>query len=175
MCFPHESDESPEIYVENTFICVKPPSSSKKRSSSAPARIKVERYKVSPPGRISPSILSHMKRAMEAKGHVTMQWFRVVHSGYGKPLWFQAVEATKRPLVGSRSKADGCFVAVLPGETFDDVVTEMINLNLQVRRLSRFRAMKRANKSRVQFKSDPIWTTVRESGGVVVTSLPPFL
>jgi hypothetical protein len=34
--------------------------------------------------------------------------------------------------------------------------------------------MKRANKSRVQFKSEPVWTTVSEKGSMRVTPLPPL-
>jgi hypothetical protein len=189
MCFPQEDQitttaisDYDELCVANTFISVKNPSScSKKRSSSAPPQVNLDRPKVEIENghvthldRIAATTLVQMECIMLARGCATMKWFRIVHSGYGKPLWFQLVEATKRPLVGSRSKAEGCFVAVLPGETIDEVVDEMIAINLQVRRLSRFQSMKRANKSRVQFKSEPMWTALTD-GGVLVTSMPPVV
>lgn len=168
--------------MSNTFICVKKPASSRKRTSSAPPQLNLERNKSHKTESVdvpttegpTPSAVAQMEQIMIERGFPLMHWIRIVHSGYGKPLWLHTIEVTNRPVVGSKSKAEGCFVAVLDGETVADVVDEMIAINLQVRRQSRFRDMKRANKSRVQFKSEPVWIALTEGGVLVSHAPPPF-
>jgi hypothetical protein len=88
-----------------------------------------------------------------------------VHSGYGQEPWRAAVAAAGLQCIAARSPAEGVYFNVPDHMDVDQVVDTLAELNLAVRRKTRFREMNRANKSRLQFKSEPFtvapWTTSR--------------
>jgi hypothetical protein len=82
-------------------------------------------------------------------------WFRVVHSGYGQEAWRAAVQHHGLVVIQAHSPAEGTYVRI-PDETSpEDMVLMLTDINLSVRRRTRFKDMNRANKSRLQFKVEP--------------------
>jgi len=85
----------------------------------------------------------------------TTTWLRVVHRGYGQVAWRNALENTNLTIVYGPFASEGDYVLIPDGLCAQDIVDMMIETNLVVRKLVWFKAMKRANKSRVLFKWAP--------------------
>jgi hypothetical protein len=83
-------------------------------------------------------------------------WLRVVHSGYGQEPWRMALRNCGLRTVLAQSPAEGAYVNAPENCDASDVATYLTEINLLVRRVVRFKEMSRANKSRLQFKSEPI-------------------
>jgi hypothetical protein len=95
-----------------------------------------------------------MRRVSKQLGHDTT-WFRVVHSGYGQEAWRAAVQNHGLVVIQAHSPAEGTYVRI-PDETSpEDMVLMLTEINLSVRKKTRFKDMNRANKSRLQFKVEP--------------------
>lgn len=104
--------------------------------------------------RISPSSWQDMRRVSKQLQRDTT-WFRVVHSGYGQEAWRAAVQNHGLVVIQAHSPAEGTYVRI-PDETSpEDMVLMLTDINLSVRKRTRFKDMNRANKSRLQFKVEP--------------------
>jgi hypothetical protein len=103
---------------------------------------------------ISPMSLNEMRRKSRQMGHET-QWLRVVHSGYGLEAWRQGARDRGFFLVCSLSSAEGMYVQIPPRSTVEQVVDVLLDVNMTVRRQTRYKDMNRSNKSRLQIKCEP--------------------
>jgi hypothetical protein len=82
-------------------------------------------------------------------------WIRVVHRGYGQVAWRNEMQKMSLPIVHGPFASEGDYVIIPEGMCARDVVDMLTAVNLKVRKIVWFRAMKRANKSRVLFKWEP--------------------
>jgi hypothetical protein len=82
-------------------------------------------------------------------------WLRVVHCGYGQAAWRNQLKETRLTFVHGHFPAEGDYILVPAGRSAQAVVDMLVEVNIHVRKLVWFRAMKRANKSRLLFKWEP--------------------
>jgi hypothetical protein len=104
--------------------------------------------------RISPMLLHGMQRVTRQLKYDT-QWLRVVHSGYGQEVWRTAVVNRGFFLLGSPSAAEGTYVMIPPQYTVEQVIDVMNDINVGVRRQTRYKDMNRSNKSRLHMRCEP--------------------
>jgi hypothetical protein len=124
--------------------------------SGPPLRNGVERSTVEATAEfVSNNSLIELRECTQEVGHDTV-WLRVVHSGYGKDTWRSCLRSSKHKCYFAQSLGEGAYVQLLPGWKSDDLVAELTEINLDVRRRVRFNKMNRCNKSRLQFKQDLI-------------------
>jgi hypothetical protein len=105
---------------------------------------------------VGDAAMSKMRYETQAAGLSKSQWTRVVHSGYGNDLWRDALRASDMDVVVGSSHPEGVYVRIPEKGTVDSVVTELQAINAVVRKKTTFPEMKRANKSRLQFKNSII-------------------
>jgi hypothetical protein len=113
--------------------------------------------------RISPSSLQDMRRVSKQLQCDTT-WFRVVHSGYGQDAWRVAVQSHGLTVIRAHSPAEGTYVRIPEDTSPEDMVLCLTDINLNVRKKTRFKDMNRANKSRLQFKVEPFVVSVASDG-----------
>jgi hypothetical protein len=99
----------------------------------------------------------------------TTSWLRVVHRGYGQVAWRNELQNMNLTIVHGPFASEGDYVLIPEWLCAQNIVDMMTETNLKVRKIVWFRAMKRANKSRVLFKWEPF--TVSPHGDVKPTIL----
>jgi hypothetical protein len=123
--------------------------------------------------RISPSSLQDMRRVSKQLQRDTT-WFRVVHSGYGQDAWRVAVQTHGLTVIRAHSPAEGTYVRIPEDTSPEDMVLVLTEINLNVRKKTRFKDMNRANKSRLQFKVEPFVVSATESEKPVLVHTTRF-
>jgi hypothetical protein len=113
--------------------------------------------------RISPSSLQDMRRVSKQLQCDTT-WFRVVHSGYGQDAWRVAVQNYGLTVFRAHSPAEGIYVRIPEDTSPEDMVLVLTEINLNVRKKTRFKDMNRANKSRLHFKVEPFVVSAATDG-----------
>jgi hypothetical protein len=105
---------------------------------------------------VGDAALSKMRYQTQTAGLSKSQWVRVVHSGYGNDLWRDALRAADLEIVVGSSHPEGVYVRIPEKGDVESVVNQLQAINSAVRKKTTFPDMKRANKSRLQFKNSVI-------------------
>merc|ERR550514_2649110 len=132
----------------------------KKEEPAAPAEAKAEAKveakpaKDDPRQRVGSQPMAEMRLLTQIWRMEQTRWIRVVHSGYGNAVWHEDLRASTLTFVAASAHPEGCYVHIPPNTSVDDIVNTLTQINLGVRRKTQFADMKRANKSRLQFKNE---------------------
>merc|ERR550514_84431 len=132
----------------------------KKEEPAAPAEAKAEAKveakpaKDDPRQRVGSQPMAEMRLLTQIWRMEQTRWIRVVHSGYGNAVWHEDLRASNLTFVAASAHPEGCYVHIPPNTAVDDIVNTLTQINLGVRRKTQFADMKRANKSRLQFKNE---------------------
>jgi len=136
------------------------PEEEKKEEPAAPAEAKAEAKveakpaKDDPRQRVGSQPMAEMRLLTQIWRMDQTRWIRVVHSGYGNAVWHEDLRASNLTFVAASAHPEGCYVHIPPNTAVDDIVNTLTQINLGVRRKTQFADMKRANKSRLQFKNE---------------------
>jgi len=106
-----------------------------------------------PVSRVSKAAADRMRLLTQLWRQTATKWVRVVHSGYGNQAWKHDLKNSSHTFVAACSHPEGSYVHIPDGTTVDQIVDDLMEMNLAVRKKTQFRDMKRANKSRLQFKA----------------------
>jgi hypothetical protein len=117
--------------------------------------------------------LHEMRRVSAELKHNTT-WIRVIHSGYGPERWRQGIRDQGFFLVGSLSAAEGTYVQIPPRCTVEEVIQVLTDINISVRRSTRYKEMNRSNKSRLQFKCEPFTVSLNSDEKPVLVRTKRF-
>jgi hypothetical protein len=116
------------------------------------------------PSTVSQQSFDEMQRESRKLNRETT-WFRVVHRGYGQVAWRNELDNLhihrNLTIVQGAFVSEGDYVLIPEGLSVQNVVDMLTETNLNVRHLVWFKAMKRANKSRVLFKWEPFVVSPR--------------
>jgi hypothetical protein len=157
------------------------PEEEKKEEPAAPAEAKAEAKveakpaKDDPRQRVGSQPMAEMRLLTQIWRMDQTRWIRVVHSGYGNAVWHEDLRASNLTFVAASAHPEGCYVHIPPNTAVDDTVNTLTQINLGVRRKTQFADMKRANKSRLQFKNEVLVNAsegpkVEESGSGSTTA-----
>ena len=157
------------------------PEEEKKEEPAAPAEAKAEAKveakpaKDDPRQRVGSQPMAEMRLLTQIWRMDQTRWIRVVHSGYGNAVWHEDLRASNLTFVAASAHPEGCYVHIPPNTSVDDIVNTLTQINLGVRRKTQFADMKRANKSRLQFKNEVLVNAsegpkVEESGSGSTTA-----
>merc|ERR1719487_28129 len=112
--------------------------------------------------RVSRTALAEMRLLTQVWRVPSSRWIRVVHSGYGNAAWQDALRASKLCFVAASAHPEGVYVHIPPDTGREAIFHMLKKLNFGVREQTHFAEMKRANKSRLQFKDELIITPTDE-------------
>jgi hypothetical protein len=108
-----------------------------------------------PAATVSKQAFDEMQRASRKLKRATT-WLRVVHRGYGQVAWRDELQRLNIQIVQGPFASEGDYVIIPEGLGAHELVDMLVEVNRKVRKLIWFPEMKRANKSRVLFKWEPI-------------------
>merc|ERR1719352_1067837 len=94
-----------------------------------------------------------MRKHSSGEDGAPRTWLRVVHSGYGSQAWAEALKDSVHTHVTTARHQEGIYVLLRKGAAVADLVDDLMAMNLEVRKKTQFKEMKRSNKSRLQFKA----------------------
>jgi hypothetical protein len=97
--------------------------------------------------------LERMRKHSSGEDGAPRTWLRVVHSGYGSQAWAEALKDSVHTHVTTARHQEGIYVLLRKGAAVEDLVDDLMAMNLEVRKMTQFKEMKRSNKSRLQFKA----------------------
>merc|ERR1719409_2422862 len=144
---PKKSDaEAKEQKVE--------PKETAKPEAKVEAKVEAKSAKDDPRQRVGSQPMAEMRLLTQIWRMEQTRWIRVVHSGYGNAVWHEDLRASNLTFVAASAHPEGCYVHIPPNTSVDDIVNTLTQINLGVRRKTQFADMKRANKSRLQFKNE---------------------
>merc|ERR1719456_1839091 len=122
--------------------------------TKAEAKVEAKPAKDDPRQRVGSQPMAEMRLLTQIWRMEQTRWIRVVHSGYGNAVWHEDLRASNLTFVAASAHPEGCYVHIPPNTSVDDIVNTLTQINLGVRRKTQFADMKRANKSRLQFKNE---------------------
>merc|ERR1719182_918427 len=113
--------------------------------------------------RVSRTALAEMRLLTQVWRVPSSRWIRVVHSGYGNAAWQDALRASKLCFVAASAHPEGVYVHIPPDTGREAIFHMLKKLNFGVREQTHFVEMKRANKSRLQFKDELLITPTEDA------------